>query len=151
MAAAPRHPCSRSQRGGVRRGCGRLTQVFRARRFDPAMMPKDRRRAAFDFPLAQLHRMARFGLVALLAIGAVSAWRFIDPIAITRALAGYPAAPLGFIALHIAASLLFIPRMPLAMVAGLLFDTRWESFGPHPAASPAQSRDFSWRGTSIRA
>ncbi len=89
------------------------------------MMPKDRRRAAFDFPLAQLHRMARFGLVALLAIGAVSAWRFIDPIAITRALAGYPAAPLGFIALHIAASLLFIPRMPLAMVAGLLFDTRW--------------------------
>ena len=92
------------------------------------MTAKDKRAAAFDLSLARFHRTARLGLVGLLAIGAVSAWRWrttLDPIAMTAALAPYPTAPLAFLALHIVASLLFIPRMPLAIVAGLLFGTGW--------------------------
>jgi uncharacterized membrane protein YdjX (TVP38/TMEM64 family) len=48
-----------------------------------------------------------------------------DPIAITTTIGRYPAAPLGFLAAHIAASLVFIPRTLLAIVAGLLFGTGW--------------------------
>jgi uncharacterized membrane protein YdjX (TVP38/TMEM64 family) len=53
-------------------------------------------------------------------------WRTVfDPMAITTAIGRYPAAPLGFLAAHIAASLIFVPRTLLAIVAGLLFDTGW--------------------------
>jgi uncharacterized membrane protein YdjX (TVP38/TMEM64 family) len=44
---------------------------------------------------------------------------------ITAAIGRYPAAPLAFLAVHIAASLLFIPRTLLAIVAGLLFGMGW--------------------------
>ncbi len=44
---------------------------------------------------------------------------------ITGAIGRYPLAPLGFLAVHIAASLLFIPRTLLAIVAGLLFGMGW--------------------------
>jgi uncharacterized membrane protein YdjX (TVP38/TMEM64 family) len=79
-------------------------------------------------PLAGFHRAARFGLLCLLIIAAVGAWRWrplLDPISLTAVLARYPAMPIGFLAVHIAASLLFIPRMPLAIVAGLLFGSCW--------------------------
>jgi len=61
-------------------------------------------------------------------VGAASAWRWraiLDPMTITAAIDRYPAAPLGFLAVHIAASLLFIPRTLLAVVAGLLFGMGW--------------------------
>jgi uncharacterized membrane protein YdjX (TVP38/TMEM64 family) len=64
----------------------------------------------------------------LLAIGAASVWRWraiLDPTTITAAIDRYPAAPLGFLAVHTAASLLFIPRTLLAIVAGLLFGIGW--------------------------
>jgi uncharacterized membrane protein YdjX (TVP38/TMEM64 family) len=86
------------------------------------------RRTACSFSLAGIHRTIRFGLICLIAIGAVAAWRWsahLDPISLTAALARYPATPLGFLIVHIAASLLFIPRMPLAIVAGLLFSAGW--------------------------
>ena len=51
--------------------------------------------------------------------------RVLDPIAITAAIDRYPVAPLGFLAVHIAASLLFVPRTLLAIVAGLLFGMGW--------------------------
>jgi uncharacterized membrane protein YdjX (TVP38/TMEM64 family) len=67
-------------------------------------------------------------LLGLLAVGATLAWRWralLDPTTITAAIGRHPAAPLGFLAVHIAASLLFIPRTLLAIVAGLLFGMGW--------------------------
>jgi uncharacterized membrane protein YdjX (TVP38/TMEM64 family) len=58
----------------------------------------------------------------------VAAWRWrevFDPIAITSAVGRYPATPLAFIAVHLAASLVFVPRTLLAIVAGILFGTGW--------------------------
>lgn len=95
------------------------------------MTMKDRGAASLDFPAAGFRLAARFLLLGLLTIGAVTAWRWravFDPMAITAAIARYPAAPLGFLAVHIAASLLFIPRTLLAVVAGLLFGIAWGIF-----------------------
>ncbi|MGA7865742.1 MAG: hypothetical protein WCA23_17445, partial [Stellaceae bacterium] len=74
-------------------------------------------------PLFGLRRATRLLVLGLIAIAAMAAWHWrvvFDPIAITIAIGRYPAAPLGFIAAHIAASLVFIPRTLLAIVAGLL-------------------------------
>jgi uncharacterized membrane protein YdjX (TVP38/TMEM64 family) len=49
----------------------------------------------------------------------------LDPMTITAEVNRYPIAPLAFLAVHIAASLLFIPRTLLAIVAGLLFGMGW--------------------------
>ena len=73
-------------------------------------------------------RVARLLVIGLLAGGAIAAWRWkavLDPFAITAAIGRYPAAPLAFIAVHIAASLVFVPRTLLAIVAGLLFGAGW--------------------------
>jgi uncharacterized membrane protein YdjX (TVP38/TMEM64 family) len=64
----------------------------------------------------------------VLLAGTAAAWRWraiLDPVAIAAAVTRYPAAPLGFLVIHILASLLFIPRTVLAIAAGLLFDGRW--------------------------
>ena len=84
--------------------------------------------AATAVPLIGLPRATRLVVLGLLVIAAMAAWHWkavFDPIAITNAIGRYPAAPLGFIAAHIAASLVFIPRTLLAIVAGLLFGTGW--------------------------
>jgi uncharacterized membrane protein YdjX (TVP38/TMEM64 family) len=49
----------------------------------------------------------------------------LDPAVISATIASYPIAPLGFLSVHIAASLLFVPRTLLAIVAGLLFGVGW--------------------------
>ena len=73
----------------------------------------------------------RFGLALLLvalAAGSVLVWRWrsdLDPAAATALLASSPAAPIVFLALHIVASLLFVPRTVLAVVAGLAFGLWW--------------------------
>ena len=75
-----------------------------------------------------LRRAPRLMVLGLIAIAAMAAWHWetvFDPIAITTAISRYPAAPLGFVAIHVAASLVFIPRTLLAIVAGLLFGTGW--------------------------
>lgn len=96
------------------------------------MSPKDRGVTTLDFPVRGVPRAARVLVLGLIAVGAVVVWRwrvgFLDPLSITSAIARYPAAPLGFLAVHIAASLLFIPRTVLAIVAGLLFGSRWGIF-----------------------
>jgi uncharacterized membrane protein YdjX (TVP38/TMEM64 family) len=51
----------------------------------------------------------------------------IDPVAIRDAVAGSVFAPLIFIALQVAASLLFVPRTFLGIAAGLLFGLAWGS------------------------
>jgi uncharacterized membrane protein YdjX (TVP38/TMEM64 family) len=81
-----------------------------------------------DLPPSGIRLTARLALLVLLAIGAASVWRWraaLDPMTITAAIGCYPAAPLAFLAVHIAASLLFIPRTLLAIVAGLLFGMGW--------------------------
>lgn len=78
--------------------------------------------------LASFRRPIRLSLLALLMIGVFVAWRWravFDPIEVTSAIAQYPAAPAGFLAVHIAASLLFVPRTLLATVAGMLFGVGW--------------------------
>jgi uncharacterized membrane protein YdjX (TVP38/TMEM64 family) len=89
---------------------------------------KDRPAAALDLPILGLRRTARLTLLGLLVIGAASVWRWpavLDPMTITGVIDRYPAAPLGFLFVHIAASLLFVPRTLLAIVAGLLFGMGW--------------------------
>ena len=73
-------------------------------------------------------RAARLAVLALLAAGIAAVWEWrtgLDPAAIGAAIAGWPAAPLVFIAAHVAASLLFVPRTVLAVAAGLLFGAGW--------------------------
>lgn len=69
-------------------------------------------------------------LLVLVAVGAGIAaalhWRAVlDPLAIAAAIGRNPAAPLAFLALHLAASLLFVPRTVLAVAAGLMFGVGW--------------------------
>ena len=74
-------------------------------------------------------RLARFAVaVGLTAVGAAAVWHWrgvFDPLAITELLAGSPLAPIGFIALHVVASLFFVPRTVLAVAAGLVFGGWW--------------------------
>jgi uncharacterized membrane protein YdjX (TVP38/TMEM64 family) len=84
--------------------------------------------AATAVPLIGLRRATRLIVLGLIAIATMAAWHWrtvFDPMAITTAIGRYPAAPLGFLAAHIAASLIFVPRTLLAIVAGLLFGTGW--------------------------
>jgi uncharacterized membrane protein YdjX (TVP38/TMEM64 family) len=70
----------------------------------------------------------RLVVMALLAVGAVAAWRcrgLFDPLALTGMIGGNPIAPLAFLALHIVGSLFFIPRTLLALGAGLVFGMWW--------------------------
>ncbi|HXY98952.1 MAG TPA: VTT domain-containing protein [Stellaceae bacterium] len=79
-------------------------------------------------PLRRLRLAGRLLLLALVAAGAGLAWRergALDAAAIARVLAHYPAAPLVFLALHTAASLIFFPRTVLAVAAGALFGAWW--------------------------
>jgi uncharacterized membrane protein YdjX (TVP38/TMEM64 family) len=74
--------------------------------------------------LDRLRIAGRVVLVLLLACGLGLAWHArgtLDPAAISATLRDYPAAPLLFLAAHVLASLLFIPRTVLAVAAGLLF------------------------------
>jgi uncharacterized membrane protein YdjX (TVP38/TMEM64 family) len=92
------------------------------------MTARGRRLANADLPLIGLRRASRLALLGFLVTGAVAAWHWrtiLDPATISAAIARYPTAPLGFLAVHIAASLMFVPRTLLAIVAGLLFGMGW--------------------------
>jgi uncharacterized membrane protein YdjX (TVP38/TMEM64 family) len=87
-----------------------------------------RMRSVGHIRLVWFHRSTRIGVIGLLAVGAVAFWRWqpaFDPIALAAALGRAPAAPLVFLTVHVMASLLFIPRMPLGIVAGMLFGAGW--------------------------
>jgi uncharacterized membrane protein YdjX (TVP38/TMEM64 family) len=82
-------------------------------------------------PAACLRRAGRFVLLGSIALGSVAAWRWrsaLDPRALSTAIDGWPAAPVVFLAIHVAASLLFVPRTVLAVAAGLLFGLGWGTF-----------------------
>jgi uncharacterized membrane protein YdjX (TVP38/TMEM64 family) len=73
-------------------------------------------------------RIARTVVMVLLAVGIAAVWHWraaLDPVAISTAIGRYPAATLAFLGLHIAASLLFLPRTILVVAAGLIFGTIW--------------------------
>ena len=70
----------------------------------------------------------RVVVLALLVAGIGAAWywrRLFDPLGLTGVVAASPAAPLIFLALHVAASLFFVPRTVLALGAGLVFGVWW--------------------------
>lgn len=75
--------------------------------------------------------MARAGrvlLLLLLAAGIVAGWHWrhlVDPLLLARIVARSPMTPLAFLALHVAASLFFVPRTVMALAAGLLFGMWW--------------------------
>jgi uncharacterized membrane protein YdjX (TVP38/TMEM64 family) len=79
-------------------------------------------------PLARWRSFGRVLVLALLAAAALAAFLdrgALEPAALQAAIARWPAAPLAFLAVHVAASLLFVPRTMLAAVAGLLFGMWW--------------------------
>lgn len=82
-------------------------------------------------PFRRIRIVGRVLWLLMIAVGLVAAWyerAILDPMAIRNAIAGYPAAPLIFLALQVVASLLFIPRALLAGAAGLLFGAWWGLF-----------------------
>lgn len=79
-------------------------------------------------PLSRLRLAGRVFVLLLLAAGMVAVWLnrdALDPVAVTAAIARYPAAPLVFLAIHIVASLLFVPRTLLGLVAGAAWGFWW--------------------------
>ena len=92
------------------------------------MTAKGTQLATLNLPPVGVRRTLRLALLGLLAVGAAAAWRWrgiLDPTTISAAIDRYPAAPFWFLAAHTAASLLFVPRTLLAIVAGLLFGMGW--------------------------
>jgi uncharacterized membrane protein YdjX (TVP38/TMEM64 family) len=78
--------------------------------------------------VANLRRAGRVLLLAAIVAGIVLAWRYHDalsPGAIETALVHSAWAPVFFLGVHIAASLLFIPRALVAAAAGLMFGLWW--------------------------
>lgn len=72
-------------------------------------------------PLSRLRLAGRVLVLVLLAAGMIAVWlhrNALDPAAVTAAIARYPAAPVVFLVIHIIASLLFVPRTLLGLVAG---------------------------------
>jgi uncharacterized membrane protein YdjX (TVP38/TMEM64 family) len=68
-------------------------------------------------------------LVALLVVASImAAWRWrghFDPVHLATMIGAQPAAPLVFLALHVVASLTFLPRTLLGMAAGIVFGVWW--------------------------
>ena len=76
----------------------------------------------------QWGRFIRVFLLALILFAIATVWRDraeFQPAHLQALIAGNAYAPLVFIAIHVAASLLFVPRTPLSIAAGLLFGLWW--------------------------
>jgi uncharacterized membrane protein YdjX (TVP38/TMEM64 family) len=80
-------------------------------------------------PLSRLRLAGRVMVLGLLAAGIVAVWlnrAALDPNAIRATIEAHAAiAPLLFLAIHVVASLLFVPRTLLGLVAGGVFDFWW--------------------------
>jgi uncharacterized membrane protein YdjX (TVP38/TMEM64 family) len=79
-------------------------------------------------PARGWRRAARLVVLGLIMLGAAAAWHWraaLDPFALSAVIDSYPAAPAAFLAVHVAASLLFVPRTVPAIAAGMIFGLRW--------------------------
>lgn len=79
-------------------------------------------------PWARMRQVARIALGVAIVIGIIAAWHWrgeLDPRVLGLQIAGSRVAPLVFLAVHVAASLLFVPRTLLAIVAGIVFGVWW--------------------------
>jgi uncharacterized membrane protein YdjX (TVP38/TMEM64 family) len=81
--------------------------------------------------LGARRRAGQVFVLTLLVAGIAAAWRWrgdFDPLALTALIRGVPAAPIAFLALHLIASLVFVPRSLLGVAAGLVFGVWWGLF-----------------------
>jgi len=82
-------------------------------------------------PLGNLRRVGQVVVAALIVAAIAGAWHWreeFDPLVLARLIRGYPAAPLVFLALHVVASLTFLPRTLLGFAAGIVFGVWWGLF-----------------------
>jgi len=80
---------------------------------------------------AVLRRAGQVLALGLLTAGIAAAWRWrgeFDPLALTALIRSFPLAPVAFLALHVVASLTFVPRSLLGIAAGLVFGVWWGLF-----------------------
>ena len=73
-------------------------------------------------------KIVRILALLVVAAGILLAFLYrhaIDPVAIRNTIAANPLAPAFFIALQVAASLLFVPRLVMGVAAGLVFGFAW--------------------------
>jgi uncharacterized membrane protein YdjX (TVP38/TMEM64 family) len=76
----------------------------------------------------QWGRFVRVFLLGLVVVAVGMVWREraeFQPSHLKALIAGNPYAPLIFLGIHVCASLLFVPRTPLSIAAGLLFGLWW--------------------------
>ncbi|HLI23243.1 MAG TPA: VTT domain-containing protein [Stellaceae bacterium] len=80
-------------------------------------------------PLSRLRLAGRLFVLMLLVVGMIAVWlnrTALDPNAIRSAIEAHSAlAPLFFLLLHVLASLFFVPRTLMGLVAGGAFDFWW--------------------------
>ncbi len=79
-------------------------------------------------PIGNLRRTGQALVLGLIVAGIAAAWRWrgsLDPLDIAAIVRSHPAAPLVFLALHIVASLTFVPRSLLGFAAGIVFGAWW--------------------------
>jgi uncharacterized membrane protein YdjX (TVP38/TMEM64 family) len=84
--------------------------------------------AADALSLRSAPRLLILAGLAICALAAVHWWVDSEPMAMAAAISRHPVVPLSFLAVHIAASLVFVPRTVLAIGAGLIFGTGWGIF-----------------------
>jgi uncharacterized membrane protein YdjX (TVP38/TMEM64 family) len=78
--------------------------------------------------LGALRRVGQVLAVLAIVGGIAVTWRWrgeFDPVALAQLIRAYPAAPLVFLALHLIASLTFLPRTLLGFAAGIMFGVWW--------------------------
>jgi uncharacterized membrane protein YdjX (TVP38/TMEM64 family) len=79
-------------------------------------------------PAARLQRVGRIVVLGSIVLGSAAAWHWramLHPAALSAAIDRSSVAPVAFLAAHVVASLLFVPRTVLAIAAGLLFGIGW--------------------------
>lgn len=78
--------------------------------------------------LGNLRRAGQAFVALAAAAGIFAAWHWrgsLDPLALAAVIRAHPAAPLVFLALHVVASLTFVPRSLLGIAAGIVFGVWW--------------------------
>jgi uncharacterized membrane protein YdjX (TVP38/TMEM64 family) len=81
-----------------------------------------------DLPMPARSPAIRLGLLALIGAGMVAVFverARINPDTLLALLSDHPWAPAAYVGAHVLASLLFVPRLLMAVAAGLIFGLWW--------------------------